>query len=131
MKYLLSALILLGSLQLNAQSATCMDHHDGDFEVVVDGEVIATIARSGGEQIEYSVVDNTIIIYSVVWVNDCTQELRLKEAVQAKEDQVYISKEDVVTVKMDDVSADAYKVHITMKGTDTDIRGQMRVAAKK
>jgi hypothetical protein len=108
MKLLLCFLIFLNiSLNLNAQ--TCTSLHEGKFKLSEKELGITFITRDEKYQTEVNPIFN--IVFSIVWLDECTYELRPVKVI--KGDASILEKDMVVTVEIIDIKKHGYKAICT------------------
>ena len=73
--------ILISSCK-SKESELCRFHHEGTFEMLdtsTNQDIIYTITRKDGLQIERNDLNDDVATYNVKWLNDCTYSLTFKE----------------------------------------------------
>jgi hypothetical protein len=97
------------NLSLNTNAQTCASFHEGKFKISEKELGITIITRDEKYQTEVNSSFN--IVFSIIWVDECTYELRPVKVI--KGDASILEKEMVVTVEIIDVKKHGYKAICT------------------
>jgi hypothetical protein len=99
------------------QDRDCKSLHHGVSKLISKTSGITIITRTKDIQIEENEGLGFKIIYSVIWVDDCTFELRPLELVKG-EKKYFGETSDIITVKIIERKRNSYLVRTTVNYTD-------------
>lgn len=95
-----------------SQENTCNRIKDGQFRLVDNSTGVTLISRKGKFQLEEGVNDKVKIVAEVIWIDECTYELRNPRVLSGKPDYP-VPSDLVVTTRVISVQFKKYRVQVT------------------
>ncbi|MEY3398200.1 MAG: hypothetical protein RL220_794 [Bacteroidota bacterium] len=106
------SIILLFCASVKGQAPSCKDVKNGKFEITAPESGTTYITRSGDEQRERNKKLGYDVIFSVVWTDECTYELRPKKLIKG-DPLIMGDGTHVVYNSITDISAEQYTVIVS------------------
>jgi len=120
MKNLLFVLFIFLTGSVISQDLNCKKFEDGSYKIYDEKYGTTFISRTGNEQTESSDRSSLELLFSVVWVDECTYTLEIKE-VLANPDNEPVMKELIVTVEIIEVKENSYVQRSTANFGDFEL----------
>jgi hypothetical protein len=126
MKYiLLLTVVIMASNHSKAQTKNCLRVHEGTFKLTSE-QGTTIIKRTKTKQIETDPKIKFKATYDVVWLDDCTYQLRKPKLISG-DPRLAGNSSSVLTVKIIEVKAKSYVVRTSANFTDMVLEREIEI----
>ena len=110
----------------SAQTPGCLSVHEGTFRLTDKGSGTTIITRTKDLQVEDNAEMGVKMTFDLVWIDDCSYELRPKEVIKG-DPALMGNKGDVLKVRIQQVNKRSYRVVTTANFADFELEREIEI----